>query len=109
MSGLPSDEVLDLLCPMHLRVSATGHILHAGPTARKLFRDSAVTGARFLELFCVKRPRAVICMGDLIGAEDPKLHLEMRNPVRTSLKGVLVRAPNESDVIVNLGFGISII
>ena len=29
-------QMLDTLCPMHALLTATGHILHAGPTLQKL-------------------------------------------------------------------------
>lgn len=103
-------SVLDVLCPMHLVVGATGHIVHAGPTARKLTGDRPLVGAPFLEVFAVNRPRAIACMDDLKRSRDPKLHLEMRAAPHTALKAVLVPLQDsEGTVIVNLSFGISIV
>lgn len=39
---------LDVLCPMHLVLSKTGHICHAGPTIQKLRPDTSLAGQRFL-------------------------------------------------------------
>lgn len=105
-----SATVLDVLCPMHLIVSHTGHVIHAGPTARKLWPDGQLEGMRFLEAFSVKRPRAITSMKDLKRARDLKLHLERRPAGRTSLKGIVIPLDDpEGGVIINLGFGISII
>lgn len=114
MTAATIEHVLDALCPMHLVVSETGHILNAGPTAQKLWAGADLRKMRFLELFCVKRPRAVSKMADLICSNDTKLHLEMRGPPRTALKGIIVplnagSAKDRRTFIVNLSFGISII
>lgn len=99
---------LDVLCPMHLVLSKTGHICHAGPTIQKLRPDTPLAGQRFLEAFAVKRPRAISGMADLRRARDVKLHLEFRDTPRTELKGILVPMP-DGRMIVNLSFGISIL
>ncbi|MEM6305413.1 MAG: diguanylate cyclase [Pseudomonadota bacterium] len=107
MNRLPDTGVLDVLCPMHLVLSATGHITHAGPTIAKLRPEPGLIEQRFLEVFEVMRPRAVACMDDLMRSAKLKLHLQLRDPPRTSLKGILL--PLETgEVIVNLSFGISI-
>ena len=102
--------VLDVLCPMHLVVSASGHITHAGPTIQKLRPDAPMVGERFLEIFALNRPRAITSMEDLRASTDVKLHLQFRDAPRTELKGVLVPTPAEDGtIIVNLSFGISIL
>jgi diguanylate cyclase (GGDEF)-like protein len=103
-------SVLDVLCPMHLVVSATGHIKHAGPTIAKLRTDPGLVGQRFLEVFSLQRPRAITTMDDLRQAAQTKLHLELRDAPRTALKGIMVPVNNGTeDMILNLSFGISVI
>ncbi len=110
MTHTPDSAVLDALCPMHLSVSGTGHILHAGPTIAKLRPDTPLEGRRFLEVFSVERPRAIASVADLRAAAHTKLHLELRDTPRTSLKGIMVPMGDGSDgMIVNLSFGISVI
>ncbi|WP_201120815.1 GGDEF domain-containing protein [Sulfitobacter sp. EhC04] len=110
MTGPGDASVLDVLCPMHIVISETGHITHAGPTARKLTGDRPMVGARFLEVFAVNRPRAVASMEDLKRSGGAKLHLEMRAAPHTALKAVLVPLPDgDGKMIVNLSFGISIV
>ncbi|WP_415919994.1 diguanylate cyclase domain-containing protein [Tateyamaria sp. SN6-1] len=100
---------LDVLCPMHIVLSGTGHIEHAGPTVRKLWPETDLTGKRFLEVFDLKRPRAITSMDDLRAAAGTKLHLRLRDAPHTEVKGVLVPGPEPDQCIVNLSFGISIV
>ncbi|MGC1494676.1 MAG: GGDEF domain-containing protein [Sulfitobacter sp.] len=110
MTDVSCYPVLDVLCPMHLTLSETGHITHAGPTIQKLRADAPMVGQRFLEVFAVKRPRSITCMKDLRRAEKLKLHLELRDHPRTELKGIMVPiSGSDGSVIVNLSFGISIL
>lgn len=103
-------DVLDVLCPMHLTLDATGHITHAGPTIQKLRADTPMVGQNFLEVFVVKRPRLIECMDDLRRATDLKLHLQMRDAPHTELKGIMVPTTDaDGSMIINLSFGISIL
>jgi len=101
-------NMLDVLCPMHLALNATGHVVHAGPTLAKLFGGAPVEGARFLKLFELKRPHRIKTMADLQNAEGVKLHLQMRKAPRTEVKGVVTSDPANGTLVLNLGFGIGI-
>lgn len=103
-------SMLDTLCPMHVVLNSTGHIVHAGPTTQKLHPNGpSLIGQRFLEIFVLKRPRAVASVTDLLNVSGMKLHLQMRDPPMTELKGVLVPSLYEGQIVVNLSFGISIV
>ena len=102
-------SALDVLCPMHVVVSDTGHVLHAGPTARKLRPGGPMVGCRFLEIFDLKRPRAISTMEQMRASAGTKLHMQMRDKPHTDVKGVLVPGPMPGQSIVNLSFGISIV
>lgn len=101
-------EVLDVMCPMHVMLNATGHIAHAGPTAAKLWPEGGATGARFLEVFEVLRPRGLTDMAGLLEASGEKLHLRKRSEPRTMMKGILVPMAAIDGAVINLSFGISI-
>jgi len=101
--------LLDTLCPMYLHVAETGHILHAGPTLRKLRPEDDLCQRRFLEVFKLDRPRSIATMAELLQRAQTKLHLEFRDKPMTGLKGVLMCLPGGQGAIVNLSFGISII
>lgn len=100
--------VLDVLCPMHVILGKTGHIVHCGPTLHKLvFRDLPAT-CRFLDVFEVLRPRGIREMKGLLAASGQKLHLKKRQEPRTALKAVLMPFAETGGAIANLSFGISI-
>ncbi|MCV6584366.1 MAG: diguanylate cyclase [Marinibacterium sp.] len=109
---IASDEfcrVLNLLCPMHVLLDATGHVVQVGPTLQKLRPDAPMQGRRVLELFDLQRPRRVSSMADLHAIAGQKLHLEMRDAPHTRLKGVLAPLPSGGGAVINLSFGISVL
>ena len=103
-------EALDILCPMHCVVDATGHISSVGPTLQKLRPDAPLAGLRFLEVFQTTHPRDINDMATLRAAagRSARLRLRLRDMPRTDLQGVL-SATGDGGAIVNLSFGISII
>lgn len=103
------EGALDILCPMHLRLTETGHIIHAAPTLQKLRAGSDLVGQRFLEVFRLDRPRSIATMAELMARARSKLHMEFRDEPQTTLKGVLVRLPQGQGALVNLSFGISVV
>ncbi len=105
--------MMDVLCPMHAVVDATGHMVHAGPTLTKIFETVPLIGTRFAELFEIKRPQTDGSMRMLLALAGTKLHLRMRGAQRTDLKGVVVPlAPGAAPAggaLINLSFGISVV
>lgn len=100
--------VLDVICPMHVMLNASGHIVHAGPTVAKLWEEADFRKLRFLEVFEVVRPRGVVDMTSLLKTHGNKLHLRKRSDPKTSLKGVLMPLLATDGAVMNLSFGISI-
>lgn len=100
---------LDVLCPMHVVLSQTGHIRHIGPTLAKIRGAPALVGCRFLEVFELLRPRNVFTMRQLLDMNGRKLHMRFRDAPHTGLQGVVVTLPENAGAIVNLSFGISIL
>jgi diguanylate cyclase (GGDEF)-like protein len=100
-------EALDRLLPLHLVVTATGHIRHAGPTWLKLAGEP-VAGRRLFEVFEVRRPRHVASADDLLTASAGRVVLALRADPRTELKG-LVQAATEGEMLINLSFGIAVV
>ncbi len=105
----PEPGILDVLCPMHVLISSTGHVEHVGPTLRKLRPGKAWTGMRVTELFHFIRPRAVQQMEDLHAVIGKTLHLEMRDELRTALKGHVVQHTLHGQFVMNLSFGIAVL
>lgn len=101
--------ILDVFCPMHVVLDRTGHIAHVGPTLAKLRPGTLLPGRRFLEVFQLRRPRAVASMQDLVVHAGTKLHLRFRDAPNTDLKGILVmQGVPEGGAVINLSFGISV-
>lgn len=115
MSPIHTAPMMDTLCPMHVMLNDTGHIVHAGPTLVKTLPDRTLVGMRFQELFELKRPSIGTTMQDFLATAGTKLHLKLRDAPRTDMKGVLVPIPAQSGfgpvggALVNLSFGISIV
>ena len=108
-------NLLNLLCPMHVVLDHTGHIIHAGPAIKKLLTNGPATGTRFLEIFQLKRPRTASTMKELCEVAGVKLHLQLRIHPRTELKGILVPIGDQSafgppgGAVINMSFGISVL
>lgn len=116
-TGFENNElgrVLDNLCPMHVMVNATGHIVRCGATTAKLVKGRDLIGARFLEVFHVMRPRGATSMQEMLAMSGARLHLQLRAAPYTALKGLLVPLGVQSTLdsnggaIINLSFGISV-
>jgi len=112
----PSYDLLDVLCPMHAVLNASGHVVHAGPTLQKVFAGKPLIGERFLELAELRRPHVAETMAGLRGCHGARLHLRLRDGVRTGMKGVLIALPQGAaslgppgGAIINLSFGISVV
>jgi len=102
---LPASS-LDTLCPMHAVLDAAGQIERAGPTLQKICGDTTLAGARFLDLFELRGPKAAPDATAL--READKLRLRLVAPPRLSLKGTRVALPGDRS-LVNLSFGISLV
>ena len=110
MINLRDTAALDTLCPMHLILNSLGHIVHAGPTLLKMRGAHGLIGQRFLDVFEVRRPRALTSIEGLRECGPQKLRLIMRDGPHTALKGILVQSGDPAGrIIVNLSFGISVL
>lgn len=103
------DNERNVLLPMHLRVSNSGHIVHVGPTLAKLRPDRPIAGRRLLEVFELRRPRLVRQIEDLRKHNGQALQLRFRDSPQTDFKGVLVNGQDGQDCVINLSFGISVV
>lgn len=99
--------LLDVICPMHLRIDASGAVIHAGPTLSRLRPADALLGRPVLEVFDIARPRGIEDVSALLMAHGSTLRLAFRAAPRTSFKGCLV--PVADGAVINLSFGISVL
>ncbi|MEM6941132.1 MAG: diguanylate cyclase [Pseudomonadota bacterium] len=107
--ALASDS-LDVLCPMHLILDASGTITHAGPTLKKLKAGQPLIGQPFLDVFELRKPRMAGGIEELHEVAGEKLRLRLLSDPDTAFKGVLVRAnAPDGSMLINLSFGMSIL
>ena len=95
------------LMPMHMVVDAEGRIRGAGPTLQRLRAPALVEGALLFDLFHVRRPHGVRSMDDLRTRCGRRLHLELREPPHTTLKGHFV-TDWQGMFVFDLCFGIMV-
>ena len=97
--------VLQMLCPMHVRIDPNGGIVGIGPTLRKLRPRGSWLGAAFLDRFELVRPAGSVAPADLPRLAGARLTLRFRDPPCTPFKGVLV-PDGTGGAVINLSFGI---
>lgn len=81
------EPALDGLAPFYLRLDASGRIVGAGRTLRKLIGDAALLGADFFERFLVRKPRGVATLDDLLGATGKQIHARTLGDGALDLRG----------------------
>lgn len=97
---------LGRLMPMFLWIAPSGHIRAVGPTLAKLCDGLVLVGMRFFEVFEVSRPQVVATMAEMRPLAGQRLHLSLRQPPRTALRGLCVPLQDGQGAILNLSFGI---
>lgn len=104
-------EALGRLMPMHLVIGADGTIRAAGPTLRRLLAGDEPVGRRFLDLFVPRQPRALASMDAFAAHAGERLHLHLRRPPGTPLRGLAVpvaEAGGAPALLLNLSFGLTV-
>ena len=102
-----SDDIWNILCPMHLQLDSSGVIVHVGPTLAKLQAGTPFRGQGFQTVFKLLGQYADLSVIDLLARPRTKLSLRLLAGPKLTLKGVLV--PHGSGAVLNLSFGISIV
>ncbi|MEM1352255.1 MAG: diguanylate cyclase [Pseudomonadota bacterium] len=108
MSSGRHRNLLDVLCPMHVVLDASGQVVSAGPTAQKVC-PVGLMGRHFLDVFEVKRPREMSSLADVRTQVGTKLNLCFRGPPPRQFKGVVAEGPEDGYMTVNLSFGYGIV
>ena len=102
-----STATLARLMPMHLHLSAVGHITAHGPTLAKIAKGTALIGQDFFDVFRVRRPSGVAAVADLTAHQGARLQLGLRS------SGVEFRGLAMPDlaggIMLNLSFGIGVV
>lgn len=104
---------LDRLMPMHLHLSASGHVTALGPTLAKIvararpMAEPSMMGQGFFDLFDVCRPSGVTSMDTLFARQGERLHLGLRGG-GAEFRG-LAMADASGGIVMNLSFGIGVV
>jgi len=95
-------ELLDRLCPLHMRFGAAGQIVHLGPTLNKMGLE-ALLGQAFDDVFTIERPGATTCFEHLASQASAGAYLKLRKSPAVEFKAAVV--PTGDETIVTLSFG----
>ncbi len=102
-------EALARLMPMHLCLSADGQVTGFGPTLAKLMDGRLVPGARFFDLFDIRRPDGVNDPADLAARAGQRLHLAQRARGGAGFRGLAMPLDGGAGLLLNLSFGIEVV
>jgi diguanylate cyclase (GGDEF)-like protein len=100
---------LDRLMPMHMILSATGHIASFGPTLAKLDGAASWQGQRFLEVFAVRRPGGVARFADLQRLGGRQVTVGLCDGSGSALRGVAAPLGEGQGLLLNLSFGVHVV
>ena len=95
--------------PMHLLLDEDGRALSFGPTLARVLQEDAQAGTRFEDLFEVRSPGGAVTVQEVLARAGNRFRLVPRNGFRTGLRGLGLRLPGESQILLNLSFGIDLI
>jgi diguanylate cyclase (GGDEF)-like protein len=101
--------ILDRLMPMHVLLGAGGHILHEGPTLRRLAAGAPLPEAGFFDRFELLLPAGITTISVLGSHAGSRLKLRMRHDPDIAMRGIVVPVAAGAEVLLNLSFGISVI
>lgn len=100
---------LDWLMPMHLALSASGHVTSAGSTLIKMLPGQRLMGRAVFDLFDVRRPWGVVTAEGLMARAGQRLHLHPKDRPDDALRGVAMPMADGQGLLINLSFGIGVI
>lgn len=99
-----TDRALDILMPLHVRVSADGEITGAGRTFLKLFEGRATIGQSLFNVLVVKRPSQVKSVGTLLENVGASLVVQISPMTHHNMKAVVAAMP-DGGALLNLALG----
>lgn len=92
--------------PMHLQVNTLGHIVHVGPTLRRILGGRA--SLPFFKAFRVLRPTGLHGMADLLACQGQQITLALPGHHGVTLRAQAQPLPDNA-MILNLSFGIGVV
>ncbi|WP_241427755.1 GGDEF domain-containing protein [Fertoeibacter niger] len=109
-NGVRMDRaVLNRLMPMHLCLSHAGLVLNCGPTLRKIFPVTRLSGRGFFTLFDIRRPGGITDMAALQDRAGERLYLSLRDQPQAGFRGIAAPLADDAGLLLNLSFGIGVL
>lgn len=100
-----SSDALDTFMPLHILLDEDRTIIGSGRCWARMELDYEIVGRRFENIFSLRRPRRKAPLDDLSALSGATLHLRLKEPPNTALRGVMMPA-GERQWLVNMSFGI---
>lgn len=100
-------DALDALMPMHVLISAAGHIVGVGSTLQKLRHEEDFMGKSFCSVFEMRDDGCAICDG--VATLSQRINVTFKEGRPIPLKGVATPILNGEGMLINLSFGISVV
>jgi diguanylate cyclase (GGDEF)-like protein len=97
---------LDRLLPMHVQISASGSICHAGPTLEKMAGQGPLAGLSADRVLEVRRPCGLDRLEDLRAGAGERLTLVLRGAEDMPLRGVMIAMPL-GGALIDVSLGLS--
>lgn len=108
---MPSTACLGRLMPMFLHLDLKGNVVSAGPTLVRVFEHFGLSGAKFFDLFQVRRPTGISSQRKLSSLVGERIQLiprcEAQRPL--TLRGLCLELPEGGGYLFNLSFGIGVV
>ncbi len=99
-----TDRALDILMPLHVRMSADGAVTGAGRTFLKLFDGRVAIGQSVFDLLVVKRPSWITSIQALLEHAGASLVVQIAPMAHHNMKAVVAAMP-DGGAVLNLALG----
>jgi diguanylate cyclase (GGDEF)-like protein len=105
-----SREALGRLMPMHIMLDSKGVVTGHGPTLDHVFKDGSLRGAKFFDLFTVRRPTGVNNVRKLPALAGERVQLFLKSSEQDlSFRGLCQEVEGAKGYLLNLSFGIAVV
>lgn len=99
-------SALDILCPFHVVINASGTIERSGHTFSKMIKGAI--GRNLFDVLETCGPRQVTSFDDLCVNSAKTLKFRLKKDTKTELRTVVAYEPTEETVILNFSFGVGL-
>lgn len=102
-----SDQVLNALMPMHLRVNGAGIVVDCGPTISKMVGAPGAPGRSVFSVIEFRRPEPATDMAGLVMQAGQRLTLALKAAPGLPLRGIVTPLPGGGGAVIDISLGLS--